>query len=65
MKVSRTLIVALINCDDSGLDIHDKHLLNDLANDVGTATLDFKDETTFCKCSYSGLFDDCLDVEIC
>jgi hypothetical protein len=62
MKVSRQLVVALINSDDSGLSEDDKRNLDQLASYIGTGSAVWSEETTFSKCNFSGLFDDCLEL---
>jgi len=65
MMVSRQLLVALVNCDDSGLNDDDKMQLYQLAEDVGTATLDIDwNNVQFCRCDYSDLFSDFLEVNL-
>lgn len=65
MMISRHLLVCLMNGDEYGLNNDERMLLNQLAEDVGTATLDISwDDVKFCRCDYSGLFDDCLEVNL-
>lgn len=65
MMVSRHLLVCLMNGDEYGLNNDEKMLLKQLTDDVGTATLDINwDNVQFVRCEYSGLFDNCLEVNL-
>lgn len=65
MTVNRSLVVALLNADCSGINKEDLDYLNEFNALVGTDTIDIKDDDTiFTKCDITGLHNDCLLIDL-